>query len=301
MDEPANDAQFVGFFADPTLPRVLNALTGGVLAIPAPPRFDLRPLVQYVPPIAAAGTLAWPGCRPAAPEHRRAADAAGLGQPTGGAGRRQRRIPERPPRLRRRRRHRAASRGRRGARGAVSRLQRQRQRASGRRRQRERRAVPGELPLRRPLAERARSTAHRPHRARMHGRRLAHRARRNDRWTSRWRGAGSGRRPAAVPEVRDAETCCRGARNDRVRSRSAGRGAAAGIHGARPAVRAGGGAARRRAPRPSSGSQPRERRWRTSRRARARGTTWRWRWRDGRAKPPIPRTTRKPGRPLNGR
>ncbi len=60
MDEPANDAQFVGFFADPTLPRVLNALTGGVLAIPAPPRFDLRPLVQYVPPIAAAGTSPGP-------------------------------------------------------------------------------------------------------------------------------------------------------------------------------------------------------------------------------------------------
>lgn len=56
MDQPANDFQFVGFFADPSLARVLNALTGGVLAIPAQPRFDLRPLVQYVPPIAAAGT-----------------------------------------------------------------------------------------------------------------------------------------------------------------------------------------------------------------------------------------------------
>lgn len=60
MDAPANDAQFVGFFADPALPRVLNALTNGVLAIPAPPRFDLRPLVQYVPPIAAAGTAPGP-------------------------------------------------------------------------------------------------------------------------------------------------------------------------------------------------------------------------------------------------
>jgi Domain of unknown function (DUF4331) len=56
MDQPANDVQFGSFFVDPALPRVLNALTGGVLAIPAPPRFDLRPLVQYVPPIAAAGT-----------------------------------------------------------------------------------------------------------------------------------------------------------------------------------------------------------------------------------------------------
>jgi hypothetical protein len=60
MDQPANDAQFVSFFANPSLPRVLNALTGGVLAIPAAPRFDLRPLVQYVPPIAAAGTPAGP-------------------------------------------------------------------------------------------------------------------------------------------------------------------------------------------------------------------------------------------------
>ena len=60
MDEPRNDAQFASFFADPQLPRVLNALTGGVLAIPAPPRFDLRPLVQYSAPIAAAGTPAGP-------------------------------------------------------------------------------------------------------------------------------------------------------------------------------------------------------------------------------------------------
>jgi hypothetical protein len=60
MDAPANDAQFTPFFADPQLPRVLNALTGGVLAIPAPPRFDLRPLVQYFPPIAAAGTPTGP-------------------------------------------------------------------------------------------------------------------------------------------------------------------------------------------------------------------------------------------------
>jgi hypothetical protein len=60
MDQPANDAQFVSFFADPSLPRVINALTGGVLAIPAAPRFDLRPLVQYVPPIAAAGTPTGP-------------------------------------------------------------------------------------------------------------------------------------------------------------------------------------------------------------------------------------------------
>ena len=56
MDQPANDSQFASFFADPALARVLNALTGGVLAIPDQPRNDLRPLVQYAPPIAAAGT-----------------------------------------------------------------------------------------------------------------------------------------------------------------------------------------------------------------------------------------------------
>jgi hypothetical protein len=60
MDQPANDAQFANFFADPSLPRVLNALTGGVLAIPGTPRFDLRPLVQYVPPIAAPNTRPGP-------------------------------------------------------------------------------------------------------------------------------------------------------------------------------------------------------------------------------------------------
>jgi hypothetical protein len=56
MDQPANDSQFGRFFADPSLARVLNALTNGVLAIPGQPRTDLQPLVQYAPPIAAAGT-----------------------------------------------------------------------------------------------------------------------------------------------------------------------------------------------------------------------------------------------------
>jgi hypothetical protein len=56
MDQPSNDSQFGHFFADPSLARVLNALTNGVLAIPGQPRADLQPLVQYVPPIAAAGT-----------------------------------------------------------------------------------------------------------------------------------------------------------------------------------------------------------------------------------------------------
>ena len=60
MDQPKNDSQFAGFFLDPTLARVLNAATGGALAIPAVPRLDLLPLVTYAPPIAAPGTPAGP-------------------------------------------------------------------------------------------------------------------------------------------------------------------------------------------------------------------------------------------------
>ena len=56
MDKPKNDSQFANFFLDPLLARVLNALTGGVVAIPTPPRTDLLPLVTYAPPIAAPGT-----------------------------------------------------------------------------------------------------------------------------------------------------------------------------------------------------------------------------------------------------
>jgi hypothetical protein len=60
MDHPKNDAQFASFILDPSLARVVNALTGGVVAIPAPPRTDLLPLVTYAPPIAAPGTTAGP-------------------------------------------------------------------------------------------------------------------------------------------------------------------------------------------------------------------------------------------------
>ncbi len=60
MEEPKRDAQFANFFLDPLLARVLNAATGGVVAIPAVPRVDLLPLVTYAPPIAAAGTPAGP-------------------------------------------------------------------------------------------------------------------------------------------------------------------------------------------------------------------------------------------------
>jgi hypothetical protein len=60
MDQPKNDAQFGAAVLDPMLARVVNALTGGVVAIPTPPRNDLLPLVTYAPPIAAAGTTAGP-------------------------------------------------------------------------------------------------------------------------------------------------------------------------------------------------------------------------------------------------
>lgn len=76
MDQPRNDSQFASFVLDPSLARVLNALTAGQIAIPPPPRNDLLPLVTYAPPIAAAGTPAGPiadmlrlntGVSPAAP------------------------------------------------------------------------------------------------------------------------------------------------------------------------------------------------------------------------------------------
>lgn len=60
MDKPKNDSQFASFFLDPTLARILNAATAGVLSIPTPPRTDLLPLVTYAPPIAAPGTAAGP-------------------------------------------------------------------------------------------------------------------------------------------------------------------------------------------------------------------------------------------------
>jgi hypothetical protein len=60
MDQPKNDGQFASFFLDPALARIVNALTAGAVAIPAPPRLDLLPVVQYLPPIAAPGTPAGP-------------------------------------------------------------------------------------------------------------------------------------------------------------------------------------------------------------------------------------------------
>ena len=60
MDQPKNDSQFASFFLDPTLARIVNALTGGAVAIPPHPRVDLLPVVTYAPPIAATGTPAGP-------------------------------------------------------------------------------------------------------------------------------------------------------------------------------------------------------------------------------------------------
>jgi hypothetical protein len=60
MDQPKNDSQFASFFLDPALARVFNALTAGAVAIPAPLRLDLLPVVTYAPPIAAVGTPAGP-------------------------------------------------------------------------------------------------------------------------------------------------------------------------------------------------------------------------------------------------
>jgi hypothetical protein len=53
MDQPANDSQFAPFFLQPTLPVVVNSLTG--LAIPPTPRTDLLPVVQYHPPVSTPG------------------------------------------------------------------------------------------------------------------------------------------------------------------------------------------------------------------------------------------------------
>lgn len=60
MDQPRNDSQFASFFLDPPIVRIVEALYGGALAVPAPPRNDLLPLVTYAAPIAAPGTPAGP-------------------------------------------------------------------------------------------------------------------------------------------------------------------------------------------------------------------------------------------------
>jgi hypothetical protein len=54
-DDPKNDGQFASFFLDPLLAHLFNSVLG--VPIPNPPRVDLLPLVQYMPPIC-------PGCGP---------------------------------------------------------------------------------------------------------------------------------------------------------------------------------------------------------------------------------------------
>jgi hypothetical protein len=58
MEQPINDSQFASFDLDPLIARVFNAVYG--INIPAPPRYDLLPLVTYAAPIAPAGTPAGP-------------------------------------------------------------------------------------------------------------------------------------------------------------------------------------------------------------------------------------------------
>ncbi len=55
VSEPRNDSRFSRFFFDPYLARQINAQVP-VVRVPDPPRNDLRPLYQYLPPIAALGT-----------------------------------------------------------------------------------------------------------------------------------------------------------------------------------------------------------------------------------------------------
>jgi hypothetical protein len=55
MSEPEDDAQFGNYLLDPLLSRVINAVYGGAVTVPPPPRLDLAPLVLYT-------TTLCPGC-----------------------------------------------------------------------------------------------------------------------------------------------------------------------------------------------------------------------------------------------
>ena len=55
VSDPADDSQFAGFFLDPLLAKVYSSVLG--IPVPAAPRTDLLPLVQYMAPIC-------PGCGP---------------------------------------------------------------------------------------------------------------------------------------------------------------------------------------------------------------------------------------------
>jgi hypothetical protein len=59
MSLPKNDSQFSSYVFDPYLARVINALYGGAIPIPVPPRADLLPLINYSSPIS-PGTISGP-------------------------------------------------------------------------------------------------------------------------------------------------------------------------------------------------------------------------------------------------
>ncbi|MBI1357249.1 MAG: DUF4331 domain-containing protein [Acidobacteria bacterium] len=60
MSHPSGDSAFADFFLDPPIVKIVEALYGGALTVPAGPRADLLPLVTYAAPIAAEGTPAGP-------------------------------------------------------------------------------------------------------------------------------------------------------------------------------------------------------------------------------------------------
>jgi len=58
MSDPVNDNQFANFFLNPLVPQILKSLG---LPVPAAPRTDLLPLVQYMAPICPGCTAAQAG------------------------------------------------------------------------------------------------------------------------------------------------------------------------------------------------------------------------------------------------
>jgi hypothetical protein len=64
MSQPVNDSQFASFDLNPLFVTIVDSLYSvlvpGALYSPPAPRYDLLPLVEYLPPIAAAGTPTGP-------------------------------------------------------------------------------------------------------------------------------------------------------------------------------------------------------------------------------------------------
>ena len=60
VGHPSRDERFAGFFLDPPIVKIVEALYGGALTVPAAPRTDLLPLVTYAAPIAPEGTPGGP-------------------------------------------------------------------------------------------------------------------------------------------------------------------------------------------------------------------------------------------------